>query len=257
MKRFLAILAAGVVAAAAVADDYSKCFIPGETVRYKASWLGLPIAWSETKTDTVVENGRELIRIRMISRSYKAYTHIYKVDNATEVIIDPETALPIRLAVKQDEGGQKKSQLTIFNHEKRFAIFQDRIKKKIKVVAINRDTRDILSFIYASRKKPLKEAAKERYILYVGGKLYSLDLKIRDTDKIRLPEYGKVKSTEILPIADFDGLFLRKGKVFIWVSQQNHRMVTCMKAKVAVGKVSIKLQEASGTGDEFWDRKKE
>lgn len=256
MIRVYSILLAGLVAATAAAKDYAGCFIPGETARYKTSWMGLPIAWTETTTETVVENERELIRIRMVSRNYKAYKHVYKVDNATEVLIDPETALPIRLDVKIDEGGRKKSQLTSFYHNQEIAIFQDRISKDIKVVPINRNTRDILSFIYAARSTTPEKAAESRHILYVGDKLYSLDLKIRDDDKIRLPGYGKVKSTEIEPVAEFDGLFLRKGKVFFWVSKKNHRMVTCIKAKVSIGTITVKLQQVSGSGDAFWDRKK-
>ena len=60
-----------------------------------------------------------------------------------------------------------------------------------------------------------------------------------------------------LPIAEFDGLFLRQGKVFFWVSKENRRMVTWVEAKVPVGKVSVKLREVSGPGDDFWVRKED
>lgn len=256
MKLFCSILLAGMVVSAAMAEDYSDCFIPGEVAEYKISWMTLPLAWSKISTDTVNENGRELIRIRMLSKSYKAYAHIYKVDNLTEVIIDPNTALPIRLDFKQDEGGRRRSHLTVFHHDKQIAIFRDRITKDIKVVSIHPETRDILSFIYSGRNKTLLELAEKTHVLYVGGKLYSLDLGIRDDKQIRLPDYGKVPCTEVFPIAKFDGWFLRKGKLFFWVSKGNHPMITCVKAKVSVGKISIKLQEASSTGDRFWDNKK-
>lgn len=256
MKLFWSILLTGMVVSAAMAEDYSDRFIPGEVAEYKISWMTLPLAWSKISTDTVNENGRELIRIRMVSQSYKAYAHIYKVDNATEVIIDPDTALPIRLDFKQDEGGRKRSYLTVFHHDKQIAIFRDRITKDIKIVPIHPETRDILSFIYSERNKPLTDLSEETHVLYVGGKLYSLGLEVRDDEKIRLPDYGKVPCTEVLPIAEFDGWFLRKGKVFFWVSKGKHPMITCIKAKVAVGKISIKLQEASGTGDRFWDKEK-
>jgi hypothetical protein len=32
-------------------------------------------------------------------------------------------------------------------------------------------------------------------------------------------------------------------------------MITCVEARVAVGRVKVKLHEISGTGDAFWDRK--
>lgn len=256
VKFLLSILLAGTVALATAAEDFSKGFIPGETARYKITWMRLPLAWTEISTDTVTENGTQLIRVRMISRSYKAYNHIYKVDNLTEVIIDPKTALPVRLDIKHDEDGRKKSQLTSFHHDRKIAIFQDRISKDIKVVSIKPDTMEVLSFLYASRIKDLKQLAGKTHTLFVEGKPYSLDLKLHDEDNVRLPDYGKVRCTEVEPVAEFDGLFLRKGKIFFWVSKENHRMVTCVKAKVAVGKITAKLQQVSGTGDPNWDRKK-
>jgi hypothetical protein len=234
------------------ADDYSNCFIPGEVAEYKVSWMGLPLAWSKTTTETITEDGRELIRIRLISKSYKAYTHIYRVDDRTEVIIDPKTALPVRLDLTLNEGNRHRSYLTTFHHDKKVAIFQDRINKDIKEVPIESGTQDTLSFLYSQRNHDLESLAAGKHQLYVDGKLYNLGIKIRSTDDIRLPAYGKVPSIEIEPVAEFDGLFLRQGKIMFWVSKQNRRMVTCIKAKVPVGKLNVKLQKVSGPGDDFW-----
>jgi hypothetical protein len=249
-------LLAGAVVTAAPADDYSQCFIPGETAEYKISWMGLPLAWTKITTDTVIENERKLIRIQMVSKNYKAYTRIYKVNNLTEAIIDPDTALPVRLDVRIDEGSHQKSHLTVFHHDKEIAVFQDRISKDIRVVPINRDTQEILSFLYSSRNRDLQELANRKHTLFVDGKLYGLDLVIREDARIKLPHHGKVPCTEIEPIAQFDGLFLRQGKIFFWVSKQNRRMVTCIKAKVPVGKITVKLHEVSGPEDDFWNNKK-
>ncbi|MCK4563829.1 MAG: DUF3108 domain-containing protein [Verrucomicrobia bacterium] len=257
MKKRMTIFFMGLLAFAAHANDYSACFIPGEVAEYKVSWMGLPLAWSKVSVDTVTEDGRELIRIRMVSKNYKAYSRIFKVDDASEVIIDPKTALPLRVDFKLHEGSRRKSHLTTFYHDQKIAIFQDRITKDIKVVPINSDTREILSFLYSARTRDLETLAARQHTLLVDGKLYGLGLKIRKDGKIKLPNHGKVPSTEIEPIAKFDGWFLRQGKIIFWVSKQNRRMVTCIKAKVSVGKVKVKLQDVSGPGDDFWTRKKD
>jgi len=252
MKKFSALLFTGMVAVTAYAFDYSDCFIPGEVSKYKVSWMGLPLAWSSASIDTIAENGRELIRIRMVSKSYKAYSYIYKVDNATETVIDPKTALPLRLDVVLNEGSIHKSHLTTFYHDKRVAVFQDRISKDIKEVPIENGTQDIYSFLYSARNQDLATLASQKHTLFVDGKLYELGLKIRKEGNIKLPGYGKVESVQIEPIAEFDGIFLRKGKIMFWVSKQSRRMVTCIKAKVAVGKIKVKLQGVSGPGDDSW-----
>ena len=235
-------------------SDVSSGFIPGEVLRYKVSWMGIPLAWSESTTDTIEENGRQLIRFRIVSKNYKAYSYIYKVDNVTEVIIDPETALPLRLDVILNEGTIHHSHVTTFFHAKKLAIFHDRISNVVKDVEIESRSQDIYSFLYSARSHDIESLAAREHTLFVDGKLYKLRLKIRKEGDVKLPGYGRVRCVEIEPIAEFDGLFLRKGKLFFWISKQKHRIITYIEAKVAVGRVKMKLQEASGTGERFWDK---
>ena len=147
MKRYISILLMGIAALTARADDFSSSFVPGEIVEYKIYWMGIPIAWSSTTTDTFVENERELIRIRMVVQTYAAYKHIFEVDDTTEVVIDPDTALPIRHDWVINEGTIHKSHLTTFYHDKKVAIFQDRISKDIREIPIEGNTQEIFSFI--------------------------------------------------------------------------------------------------------------
>ncbi|VGO12065.1 hypothetical protein PDESU_00615 [Pontiella desulfatans] len=237
--------------------NFANCFIPGEVTEYKVSWMGIPLAWSKSSTETITENGRELIRIRMVSQTYKAYTHIYKVDDVTEVIVDPETALPLRLDLVLNEGSRQKSHLTLFDHANKTATFHDRIAGTTHVVAIESRTQDILSFIYSIRNDNLEILAENVHTVFVDGKIHEMGLAIRKDGQIKLPDYGKIDCSQVEPIAEFDALFLREGKIFFWISKQNRRMVTCVHAKVAVGKISVKLQQVSGPGNDFWVRRKE
>jgi hypothetical protein len=242
-------------ALSAFSADYSTCFIPGEITEYKITWMGIPIAWSRTTTEEIEEGARKLIRIRLEAKSYKAASGIYKVDDLTDIIIDPETALPVRIDIQIHEGSRKKSHLTTFHHDKKVAVFQDRISKDIREVPIAGDTQDIYSFIYANRNEPLQTLAEKTYPLYADGKVYNLGMKIIKESKVSLPDYGKVECTIVEPIAEFDGMFIRQGKILFWVSKENRRMVTCIKAKVPVGTVTAKLEKVAGPGDDFWVRR--
>lgn len=236
--------------------DYSACFVPGEVSTYQASWMGIPLVWSEHTTSAFEENGRQLIRLRMISRNYKAYSYIYKVDNVTEVILDPKTALPIRLDVILNEGTIHKSNHTTFYHEKKMAVYQDRISNETREVSIESRSQDVYSFLYSARNRDLESMAARKHTLLVDGKLYDLRLNILKEEKISLSEYGKIACIKIEPQAEFDGLFLRRGKVLFWISKHKHRMITCIEAKVAVGKIKVNLNEVTGSGYDFWDQER-
>lgn len=252
MKRFITILFFGLCASEIFAEDHLVNFVPGEILRYRISWMGIPLAWTEARTDLIETNGTELIRIRMQSQTYKAYSHIYKVNDLTEVWIDPETSLPVQLDVVINEGSVHKSHFTQFDHEFESALFIDRLANATNAVPIESDTQEILSFLYSARDKDVGLMAENIYRLYVDGKVYDLGIDIKKETKVRLSEYGKVPSLEVEPLAEFDGLFLREGKIMFWISKQNRRMITCIKAKVPVGKITVKLKSVSGPGDDFW-----
>jgi hypothetical protein len=251
MKGLILLLLGLLLSAPLMAEDYSACFIPGEIAEYRASWMGLPIAWSKTTIDTVEENGRELIRIRMISKNYKAYSHIYKVDDITEVLVDPKTALPVRVDLQINEGPLFKSHITTFFHDQKVAVFQDRISKDIREVPIESTTQDLYSFIYSSRNLEPSSLTNKTHKLFVDGKIYDLNLTLGGEANIKIPDHGKVKSTEYKPVAAFDGFFLRKGKVLFWISQEKPRMITSIQAKITVGKVNVKLHKVTGPGTYF------
>ena len=82
--------------------------------------------------------------------------------------------------------------------------------------------------------------------------MYQLTLKKHRKKVIKLPLYGKVPSVEIEPQAEFDGFFIHEGKVMCWVSECQPRMVTCIKAKVPIGKVTVKLSKVSGHDSDCW-----
>lgn len=241
----------------AQAADFSSHFIPGETLEYKISWMGLPLAWTRISTEAYMQDDRGLVRVRMVSRTYKAYKHIYKINDVIEVIIDPTTALPLRADVQINEGKRSKSHLTTFYHDQQMAIFQDRITKEIREIPIEPPMRDILSFTYSVRNQPLEELAAKEYRILVDGKIYDLGMKLHEDSEIALPAYGKVSCTEVEPIARFDGPFLRQGKIRFWVSKQKRPMVTCIHAKIPIGMIRAKLDKVSGPIDDFWAKPKE
>ena len=83
-------------------------------------------------------------------------------------------------------------------------------------------------------------------------KLYDLTVNALKEEKIKLPDRGRVSSVVLEPEAAFQGLFVRKGKMKLWVSQDDRRIITKASIKVPVAHVNLVLQEVSGPGDDRW-----
>lgn len=258
LKCITAGLFCGLSALASNQIDYSSCFVPGEVSEYKVSWARLPIGWSRSSTEKITEEGRELIRIRMETRSYSTYDTFFKVNNLMFVVLDPETALPLRLDLIQHQGDVHKSYLTTFDHAGGEAVTIDRFNNSTNTVSILPETREMLTLIYASRNVAIDKLPEVTYPLLSNGELFDIRLKIKDTGKIRLSKYGKVASVELDPVADREGAELSDAKSTFWVSKETRRMITCVETKVPIGKVRVKLEKVSGPGDDFWikERKK-
>ena len=54
------------------------------------------------------------------------------------------------------------------------------------------------------------------------------------------------------PEAAFEGLFVRKGKMRLWVSEDDRRLITKATIKVPVASLVLKLKEVTGPGDDIW-----
>jgi len=253
MKKLFFILLFATALPLLRAEDFSSCFVPGEVSKYKIYWLGIPLAWSQSSTDCVTNNGRKLIRITVRT---EGYTGIYPVDDKMVLLIDPVTALPVRCDIILNEGSTHKINRTTFFHKRKVAVFQDRITRDIKEIPIEKDTQELYSFIYSTRKYPLTNITNKTHRILVEGKMYDLSFKIHEDEKINISGYGDVLCTTIEPIAEFDGIFIRKGKILFWVSKADRHMITMAKTKVVVGKVTIQLQSVSGPGTDFWIKNK-
>jgi hypothetical protein len=83
-------------------------------------------------------------------------------------------------------------------------------------------------------------------------KIYDLFVKALGEETVKLATFGAVKSMKLEPTAAFDGLFVRKGRMTVWVSQDKRNLVTRMVAGVPVASIKVVLSEVRGPGDDFW-----
>ena len=225
----------------------------GEELTYAVSWNGIPVAQVVATTEMDRLDGREVLALRMRTRTYSFFNKVFKVEDFHESLIDPETFLPIRYTKNLKEGRYRCHEVTTFDFVKKKAKYVHLLNGKNKTYAIDADTRDILSFMYFMRSKSLEENKNPTYRLMADEKIYDLILHTYGTDKIRLSGYDeKVPSLKMFPEAMFDGLFVRKGKATIWVSRDPRRLLTFAKIKVPFGRARIKLQAVNGPGNDFW-----
>ncbi len=226
----------------------------GEKITYRLYWGVIPVGTATITSEWVEENGRRLLALRMRTLSNKVIEKIYPVDDTIESLIDPETFLPVRFTKNLSEGRHRYLEVTTFEHTNGLARWESRISGRKKEFPIRPDTRDIPTLMYYLRSHTFVPGAREHFEVMADEKIYDLWVQTVAREKVKLPGYGAVSSLRIEPEAAFDGLFVRKGRVWVWVSDDPRRLATKIVASVPVASVRALLWRVEGPGDDFWVR---
>ena len=234
------------------ADAPELWFPVGEKISYKIYWGMVPVAYSEATTEWVHHEGRRMLAIRFRTRSNKVIRKIYPVDDHLETIVDPQTFLPVRFTKQLNEGRYHTDEVTVFDHQAGRAHWRKRNKDEGKTYDIDPDTRDLISFMYSMRTAEFPVGTSQTFQVMADEKLYELHVKALKEEAVKLDLYGEVDSIKLKPTAKFEGLFVRKGDMEVWVSADPRRIITRATAKIPVASIWLVLDEVTGPGEDFW-----
>ena len=117
---------------------------------------------------------------------------------------------------------------------------------------IEEDTRDLMALMYWIRKDPIQTGETRQYRVMSDEKMYELIVESGKKDTVHLEEYGKVKCIKMEPKGKFNGLFIRKGRMFLWLSDDARYTICRATASVPVASIKIMLKRVRGPGDDFW-----
>jgi hypothetical protein len=215
----------------------------GERLTYKIYWGFILVGESSATTRWIEEDGRRLLSIKFRTQTTSFMDRIYPVDDTIESIIDPVAFLPIRFTKKLSEGRYRADERTDFDHEKGVARWQSFLNGRTKEYEIGPDTRDLVSFMYFTRKERFKVGDERDYQVMADEKIYDLFVEVTKREKVKLVDGSRMKSLLIEPRAAFEGLFVRKGKMWLWISDTEQPVVTKLQAKVPVASVKLVLEE--------------
>jgi hypothetical protein len=228
-------------------------FDVGEHLTYDIYWGFIHVGQTEVTTEWVKhDDGRTLLRIRFKTRTNRVVETLYPVEDIQETLIDPETFLPVQNLINSRQGRRTQHEITRFDHQAKKAYWESLKKDRKKVVDIEADTRDIISMMYFIRSQSYTVGDSIETKVFTDEKLFDLFVKIPKKEKVDLDAYGPVASLRFDPEAAFNGLFVRKGKMTLWVSNDRRKLCTKITAEVPVAKIRIQLVKVSGPGRDFW-----
>ena len=236
-------------------------FPVGESLEYDIYWGWIGVGHSVATTRWEWVEDRWMIVIRFRTTSSGIANRLYPVDDLVESFIDAETLRPVRFTTVLSAGDQHRDEETIFDWETKTAHYTRRRKGDREddtlTYEIQENTRDLVSFMYFMRNTEFEPGEQHHFEVVVNDKLYELEANTRHYENINLKQYGRVRSLQIDPRASFEGVFVRRGEMSVWLADDPRRILTKLEVDTPWAKVKLLLRNVRGPGDDHWIEKAE
>ena len=127
-------------------------------------------------------------------------------------------------------------------------VFTDMKTRKVKrsadtAVAIQGTEHSIMSAFYYVRTIPLAAGDTTRFSAVSGKKRYELKVLVHGRESLKT-SIGTVNTVKVEPVLDGDGIFNSKGRIFIWLTDDDRRIPVLMECEIALGSIKAKLIKA-------------
>jgi hypothetical protein len=182
-------------------------------------------------------NGRKVFNLVARAESNSFFSRFYKVRNRIDSFWDADQLFSWRYAENRREGGYKTKSEIVFDHAKREAHYADG-----RVFPIPPRVQDGLSSFYFTRFQALPIGGSIVFDYHASKKSLPLEVKIIGRERVETPA-GTFNCVAIEPRLKAGGIFKNKGRLVIWITDDERRMPVLMKSQVAVGSISVVLQE--------------
>jgi hypothetical protein len=191
--------------------------------------------------DTQWVEGRPCYRIVSTTESSGFFSTFYRVRDKVESLMDIDGLFSRRFEKHIREGGYKSDRLMVFD------VLNNRVFYKRDTVAIPLYAQDILAAFYFTRTLDL-EVGKPVDLDHCGdGKVYPLRVLVHGREKVKVPA-GEFSCLIIEPVLKGEGLFQQKGRLRIWVTDDNRKLPVLMKSEILVGSIDVRLKKIQSLG---------
>jgi hypothetical protein len=185
--------------------------------------------------------GNTIAKLVGTAQSTPIITKFFPVDNRVESELDLDTLVPDHLTFRRREG-KKKEDIEYVFHQKEGKVTAVR-GGTTESLPIPAGTQDIISCLYYTRTvlAPTPGASLKMNV-YHDKKNRPVEVRVEGIETIA-GVWGKAETVRVRVIMPFHGLFMNKGDIHVWVTNDDKKTPLRMKAKVVLGSIVADLVE--------------
>jgi len=219
----------------------------GERLTYAVRWgpirAGTKVLAIE---DEIIWNGRKVVRIKSTTTS--APWFFYRMRNSFISYMDKEGLFTWRYEKYQREGNRRNNEITTFNHETRQAHRNDDGVRH-EPMEVERFVKDVLGALYYVRTRTFTVGEVIKIPVHDGRRSYTMEVDVLRKERVRVPA-GEFDCLVIEPKLQSEGIFLKRGRLLIWVTDDARRIPVKIRTAIPVGSVVARLESMSGVKGE-------
>jgi hypothetical protein len=209
-----------------------------EKLSYDIYWLGIYAG----KAVLEAVNDKGDLRITSQAHSAPFISVFYKVEDYAESLIRDGRAVHFR--IKQREGRYRSDKETIFDINNNKVIYFDYLKSKKSEHSIESLLWDVISGFYYLRTQPLVIGEVIYINVFDSNKFLKTEVAVLRKEKIKISGSSEIATVVVKPDLKSEGLFHKKGDIFIWLTDDEKRIPVRIETKVPIGKVVAELKNA-------------
>ena len=221
-----------------------QAFQPGETLKYDVSWSNIVTAGTavmEVK-DEWLSDGREVLIFVLSGRSAGLVNQFFRVNDTVTSVFDPLDMLSLSYKLNENYGKKKRRRELIFDHDRKRVVSRLNDDPP-ETFDIPDQTQDALSSLYYLRTKEDFTVGKAMVIeVHEGGKNWSVEVQTLGREKVKTPA-GEFATIKVRTYPRHEGVFMNKGVVFIWLTDDSRKVPVLMKSTLKVGSFVFTLTD--------------
>ena len=213
-------------------------FRAGESLRFSVQYgfIHAGSAWLEVP-EIIDWNGHPVWRLVARAESNGFFDKVYKVRNRIESLWDQEDRFSWRYFEDRHEGKFTANDTIIFDPDSLLMRYNNG-----KSYSVDGPVQDALSSFYLTRFHALPIGGTISFDYHASRKTAPMEVKVLGRQNVKTPA-GKFRCLVVEPLLKAGGIFKNKGRLVIWLTDDERRIPVQMKSKVLIGSVKVVLQE--------------
>src|SRR5579862_132373 len=223
-------------------------FPPGETLTYDVEWS---IYTAGSVVARLVDPGRGAMpsEINTTARSQGFASLLFKVQDSFDSFFEPRTLCSGRISKKINENSRHREVDIVFNAERGIASREERDLNSPNAPPKHAETRipacaeDIVTAFYFLRRHDLRVGQDVHMSLNDGAEPHDVTVEVQALESIQTP-LGNRMAFRLEPKI-FGTLYNKKGRLLVWISDDDQRLPLRLKMIISVGTFTGNLRSVT------------